>query len=196
MGITSDGSLARPQYINMNLLFITLIAAAATTPQTERENETRKKVKVGDLLEHHHGVLGEVYASDEETILIENFHYDGAGPDTFLFVGTEGSPESLPDEDKIFILDVSGDVFQYRDSRAPVLGRFDGETVTFKMPANVKVGDLKWISVYDRKFSIDFGSLTFPDNLGLSKTSEAMKDEEPCDDEDLGELGSGEAHHS
>ena len=94
-----------------------------------------------------------------------------SGPDTFLFVGTEGSPESLPDEDKIFILDVSGDVFQYRDSRAPVLGRFDGETVTFKMPANVKVGDLKWISVYDRKFSIDSGSVTFPDNLVLSKTS-------------------------
>ena len=41
--------------------------------------ETRTKVKVGDLLEHHHGVKGEVYASDEETLLIENFHYDGAG---------------------------------------------------------------------------------------------------------------------
>ena len=95
------------------------------------------------------------------------------GPDTFLCVGTEGSL-STADEDKIFILDVSGDVFQFRDSRAPVLGRFDGETVTLKMPANVKVEDLKWISVWIRKFSIDAGSLTFPGPLvfpPLFKTS-------------------------
>ena len=99
-----------------------------------------------------------------------------SGPDTFLCVSTEGSlsAESFPYEDKIFILDVNGDVFKFRDSRAPVLGRFDGETVTFKMPANVKVGDLKWISVWIRKFSIDAGSLTFPGPLvfpPLFKTS-------------------------
>ena len=97
-----------------------------------------------------------------------------SGPDTFLCVGTAGSPKSFPYEDKIFILDVSGDVFQFRDSRAPVLGRFDGETVTLKMPANVKVEDLKWISVWIRKFSIDAGSLTFPGPLvfpPLFKTS-------------------------
>ena len=41
--------------------------------------ETRTKVKVGDLSSLHHGVSGEGYASDEKTLVIENFHYDGRG---------------------------------------------------------------------------------------------------------------------
>ena len=32
------------------------------------------------------------------------------------------------------------------------------------------VGDLKWISVWSRRLSVDFGHLIFPDDLGLSKS--------------------------
>jgi len=30
------------------------------------------------------------------------------------------------------------------------------------LPAHIKVSDLKWISVWCRKFSVDFGNLIFP----------------------------------
>ena len=47
------------------------------------------------------------------------------------------------------------------------------------MPADVKVGDLKWISVWCRRFSIDFGSLIFPDNLDLAKSEDSETEPEP-----------------
>merc|ERR1712066_707281 len=100
--------------------------------------------------------------------------YDGAGPDAFFWVGTEGNPKIVPTDDKTLILDPKGNYFQYRDAKAPILGKYEGETVTLKMPANMKVGDLKWISVWCRKFSIDFGSLIFPAGLGLAKSEESI----------------------
>ena len=79
------------------------------------------------------------------------------GPDAFFWVGIEGNPKIVPTDDKTLILDPKGTYFQYRDAKAPILGKYEGETVTLKMPANMKVGDLKWISVWCRKFSVDFG---------------------------------------
>ena len=42
------------------------------------------------------------------------------------------------------------------------------------MPAGIMVGDLKWISVWCRRFTVDFGNLIFPDNLGLSKSEDSL----------------------
>ena len=96
-----------------------------------------------------------------------------SGPDAFFWVGTEGSPSST-NEDKTFILDPSGATYKYRDQSAPVLGRSEGERIALKMPAGMKVGDLKWISVWCRRFTVDFGNLIFPDNLGLSKSEDSL----------------------
>ena len=38
-----------------------------------------EKIKIGELKNFHHGVRGSVYATDEHTLVIENFNYDGAG---------------------------------------------------------------------------------------------------------------------
>ena len=95
------------------------------------------------------------------------------GPDAFFWVGTEGSPSST-NEDKTFILDPSGATYKYRDQSAPVLGRSEGERIALKMPAGMKVGDLKWISVWCRRFTVDFGNLIFPDNLGLATSEKEL----------------------
>ena len=92
-------------------------------------------------------------------------------------MGIEGNPSST-NEDKTYILDPTGETFKYRDQSAPVLGRYHGVKIILKMPPNMKVGDLKWISVLNRKFSNDFGHLIFPDNLGLSKTEDINKNDE------------------
>ena len=149
-----------------------------------------EKIKIGDLKNLHHGVSGSVSAVDEHTLAIENFNYDGAGlkanchpmvffqsftpgPDAFFWVGTEGSPSNVADE-KTLILDPQGQNYQYRDSSAPVLGRSDDEQIALKLPANMKVGDLKWISVWCRRFTVDFGNLIFPDNLDLATSEKQL----------------------
>lgn len=46
--------------------------------------------RIGKLNTHFHGVSGEVYAVDEKTLYLKDFHYDGTGPG-----GTE--PRWMPD---------------------------------------------------------------------------------------------------
>lgn len=36
--------------------------------------------RIGKLNTHFHGVSGEVYAVDEKTLYLKDFHYDGTGP--------------------------------------------------------------------------------------------------------------------
>merc|ERR1712038_547188 len=48
--------------------------------------------QIGSFVELHHGVAGDVFALDEEAIVIKNFVYDGQGPDAFLLAGTSGQP--------------------------------------------------------------------------------------------------------
>lgn len=132
-----------------------------------------EKIKIGDLKNLHHGVSGSVFATDDHTLVIENFNYDGAGPDAFFWVGTEGSPSNVADE-KTLILDPQGQNYKYRDQSAPVLGRSDDEMITLTLPSNMKVGDLKWISVWCRRFTVDFGNLIFPDNLDLPTSEKSL----------------------
>ena len=95
------------------------------------------------------------------------------GPDTFLCVGTEGSPGNVAEE-KTMILEPDGQSYQYRDQNAPVLGRFVNQRISLTLPSNMKVGDLKWISVWERRFSVDFGNLIFPDNLALPTSAKQV----------------------
>ena len=97
-------------------------------------------VKIGDLNNLAHGVGGEVFAMDDSTLLIKGFRYDGAGPDAFFWVGTDGTPSST-DESKTAILahPFEGTHYEYRNQAAPVLGRASGEDVTLTMPPNMKV---------------------------------------------------------
>ena len=161
-----------------------------------------EKTKIGDLKNLHHGVSGSVFATDDHTLVIENFNYDGAGlkanyfpniffqsftpgPDAFFWVGTEGSPSNVADE-KTLILDPQGQNYKYRDQSAPVLGRSDDEKITLTLPANMKVGDLKWVSVWCRRFTVDFGNLIFPDNLDLPTSEKTLPHPlVPVDDNDV-----------
>ena len=58
------------QIINMKVLSVLAICLSAALAE---------KIKIGDLSNLHHGVSGEVYAADDNTIVVENFKYDGAG---------------------------------------------------------------------------------------------------------------------
>jgi len=132
-----------------------LVALAATV--------AADNVKIGELKTLQHGVSGEVWALDESKLTVKNFNYDGTGPDAFFWVGTEGTPKSPGDESKTAILahPFKGVHYEYRNLDAPLLGASTNEQVTLTLPPHMKVSDLKWLSVWCRRASADFGSLTF-----------------------------------
>jgi len=135
-----------------------------------------EKIKLGDIETFHHGAGGEVFALDEKTLMIKDFTYDGAGPDAFFWVGPEGTPSSVPDESKTKILAhpyVEPGYYEYRDQSAPILKGASKEQITLRLPENMKVGDIKWLSVWCRKFSVDFGNLIFPTDLNLPTSKPA-----------------------
>ena len=85
--------------------------------------EHHSGTKVGTFRNLNHGIGGDVYAKDENTLVIENFEYDGAGPDAFFWVGTEGKPSSVG---TILPYPFEGKFYDYEDRSAPILeGRFN-----------------------------------------------------------------------
>eukprot|EP00088_Acartia_fossae_P019622 TRINITY_DN2145_c0_g1_i7.p1 TRINITY_DN2145_c0_g1~~TRINITY_DN2145_c0_g1_i7.p1 ORF type:complete len:224 (+),score=65.17 TRINITY_DN2145_c0_g1_i7:42-674(+) len=121
------------------------------------------ELKVGDFKTLQHDVSGSVFAKDDKTIVIYNFNYDGRGPDAFFWIGKEGSPKNT-DESSTYILS-EGQNYEYRDNAAPVLGAYKDQTITLTLPEGWKMSDVKWISVWCRKFSVDFGNLIVEDGF-------------------------------
>ena len=101
-----------------------------------------------------HGVEGEVKV-EGHTIVVENFSYDGTAPDAFFYVGTSGCP--------------SGAGTRLGDEQ---LGEYSGQRIELELPNNIRAGDMTlsphcprpcyagdvtWVSVWCRQFSVDFG---------------------------------------
>ena len=115
-----------------NMLLLLVIAALATA--------SGGKVKIGDISTLHHAVSGELFALNENTLMVENFNYDGAGPDAFFWVGKEGTPANT-NEDTTTILahPFQGKHYKYRDEEAPILSAASNEAVTLILPKEMKV---------------------------------------------------------
>ena len=156
---------------NFTMRFLAVLGALAALCSTALGEGT----KVGDFVNYAHGIGGTVYAVDEKTLLVKGFTYDGAGPDAFFWVGTQGSPSSVG---TILPYPFEGKFFEYEDQSAPILqGQFSGDKdIKLTLPDSLKTTDLKWISVWCRAFQVNFGDLTFPDGLALE---EATPESEP-----------------
>lgn len=144
---------------------------------------------IGKFTNYHHGIAGEVYAVDEQTLRIKGFEYDGAGPDAFFWAGTSGAkPGSVG---IILPHPFDGTFFDYEDRSAPILeGRFDKVDLTLTLPPGTQVSDLKWLSVWCRAFKVNFGDLVADftlDHEGSDAEAESESEPETTDDID--------AHH-
>ena len=130
------------------------------------EGNTTKMTKIGDLHGFFYEVAGHVFAKNEDTLLIANFNYSGKGPDAYFWVGTEGTPRTT-DEASTAILayPFGGKHYEYKDSTAPRLGKLDNEDISLTLPPHLRVRDLKWLSVWCRSFSANFGHILFPDKI-------------------------------
>ena len=109
---------------------------------------------------------GDIYACGDNKIVLENFKYDGLGPDAFFWIGTE---DSKPGSDPILLpYPFDGKFYDSEDSNAPILDEaFDGTQpdIVLPLPENVKVSDLKWFSVWCREYSVNFGDFNIKDDI-------------------------------
>ena len=144
-------------------LILTLVALVPIGGSVHSEG-----IRVGDLKNRQHGIGGTVYAVDEKTLLIKGFAYDGAGPDAFFWAGTQGSPSGIG---TILPYPFEGKFYEYEDQSAPIInGRFSGDkNIKLTLPDTLKATNIKWLSVWCRAFSANFGDLIFPDNLSLDE---------------------------
>ncbi len=102
-----------------HLTFLTLLCAISVA---------YSEVKVGSFQNYAHSIAGDVFVKDEKTLVIKGFTYDGAGPDAFFWVGTEGKPSSVG---TILPYPFEGQFYNYEDRSAPILDRrFNGEEIT------------------------------------------------------------------
>ena len=161
--------------MKIKTIFIGIIFVTFLTSLTHGDD-----IKFGELSNKgQHGVAGSVHVKDDdEVILVRDFEYDGKCQDTFFMAGTKDVP-SPSNEGIILSHTFDGTFYSYTNDIVPNLegsSREDKIEITLKIPNNLKVNELKWLSVWCRTLDLDLGSLMFPENLLLSRNSPPLKD--------------------
>lgn len=116
---------------------------------------------IGRLKNFAHNIRGTAYAVDESTIFIKNFCYDGRGPDAYFWVGH--SPRPSPEG---ILIPYPED---YVGSSPPVLHAHNNTDVILRLPMGKRLRDIKWLSVWCRRFTVDFGEVFIPQNLDVPR---------------------------
>ncbi|XP_071792930.1 protein Skeletor, isoforms B/C-like isoform X1 [Asterias amurensis] len=106
--------------------------------------------ELGQLRTEAHGVTGTVKIADSKTIVIEDFNYDGAGPDAYIWVGTTDQPGAV------------GTIVPAFEGDTDKLRAYTGERVIAKLPGSMTVQDYKWISIWCRMAGANFGDIYIP----------------------------------
>ncbi|XP_043677738.1 protein Skeletor, isoforms B/C isoform X1 [Vespula pensylvanica] len=117
--------------------------------------------EIGSFQEYAHGIKGIIYAADDSTIFIKGFSYDGRGPDAYFWVGNSTRPS--PDG---YIVPYPED---YKGRDPPVLKAFDNTDIVLRLPQGKRLRDIKWLSVWCRRFTVDFGDIFIPLDLDIPK---------------------------
>jgi hypothetical protein len=134
-------------------------------------------IKIGELSNKMHNIGGTVYVLNNNKIFIKGFTYDGTGPDAFFLVGESGTPNRVG---TILSYPDNGKCYEYNDQSVPLLTQaFDGNDITLTLPCALDITKIKWLSVWCRAFSMDFGSILFPNNFDIDQDTESSPESEP-----------------
>ena len=110
-------------------------------------------------------------------IRVQNFFYDGTAPAAYFWAGSTSRPGQnghilpYPYTGTFYrpskILTSAMKFFPIRylisDSiKAPELERMSNVTVNLRLPPELPLSEVRWISVWCRTFRVDFGSIEFP----------------------------------
>jgi Electron transfer DM13 len=53
------------------------------------------------------------------------------------------------------------------DSYAPITRKYNGDDITIKLPGDLTVYDIKWLSMWCVKYSVEFGHVDIPKDLNV-----------------------------
>ncbi|XP_014666208.1 PREDICTED: uncharacterized protein LOC106808140 [Priapulus caudatus] len=143
-------------------------AAAAAAAQAPRSAPGQSSVPgakfFGNLRTYFYGVSGEVRILDNNRIMLRQFTYDHrAAPDVYFYAGFyDSASELLPHQKESQIQKCPGQFgVTLSDSvigTDPIDRAYNNENVILTFPNGVDMRNLQWISIWCRRFGIDFGS--------------------------------------
>lgn len=106
---------------------------------------------LGELPTYAHGVTGQVWADTRDpelrTVRIVNLNYDGTGPDAYFWAGTSAKP------------DVTGFIIPDENGSKKPLKGYKNADIVLKLPKGKSLRDIKWFSIWCRKFRVNFGDI-------------------------------------
>ncbi|GAU94254.1 hypothetical protein RvY_06065 [Ramazzottius varieornatus] len=117
--------------------------------------------RIGNLNTYQHSVAGEVYAIDDETILVKRFSYDGQVPDASFCVGNT---------EQVRCNQFQG-VFLNNDKgqRAP-LTRSNGQDIILKLNSGGNLRAYRWLALTSPSSqNANFGDVMFPRDFSPPK---------------------------
>ena len=84
---------------------------------------------------------------------MQNFHYDGQGPQAQFFAGYNDRP--------------SNDGFQVPNEKGSVAGlnRYSGDNIVLSLPSGKTLKNLRWLSVWCEEFEVNFGEVLIPERF-------------------------------
>ncbi|XP_055697831.1 protein Skeletor, isoforms B/C isoform X2 [Phlebotomus papatasi] len=155
------------QHLSLTLLIVAFCCTNAFPYHVYRKPHSRAPPEpyygrlIGQLTEFAHGIKGTVYAVDESTIFIKGFAYDGLGPDAYFWVGN--SPRPSPEG---YIIPYPED---YAGRDPPILQAHNNTDIILRLPMGKRIRDIRWLSVWCRRFTVDFGEVFIPPGLEVPK---------------------------
>merc|ERR1711983_729630 len=147
--------------LNMKMLMAPILTFLILI-NNQGKSEARMASLMGTLKTIKNGVSGDIHSTDNEMVLeIKNFKYDGKGPAAFFYVGKKGTEIKNANSDGIRV--------PYPENSDQKLGEFNGETIKINLPKEIRFDEIGWLSVWCRKFSVDFGH--WIENYGSSNVN-------------------------
>ena len=148
----------------MVVISIIMAPGMNSKPMNKRQaNQVLDLLPIGELVNTQHNVRGMVWAYNNSLLLVEDFDYDGLGFGVYLQVATEGETIQEWVNNRRTIGYPNPE-----DKGTPLEQPFgaDPEKVDWlvlRMPQDINVVDIKWMTVWCDQFGISFGDVQFPD---------------------------------
>lgn len=119
---------------------------------------------IGSIPSFGHGTRsGPVVIRDAKTISISGLYYDGAAPDAFFLVGMGDKPNQngmkVPDE----------------NGSLEKLKGYQGKDIVLRLPDDLTVFDIGWLSLYCLTAKENFGHVNIPKSLNVPADIQALK---------------------
>lgn len=109
------------------------------------------RIQLGPFSQLAHGLRsGPITIIDKNTFLIPDLYYDGKGPDAHFWAGNGSAPSS----GGILVSDENGS--------NKSLPAYDGQTVTIRLPNNLTVDQIDYLSLWCIEFNQNFGDVVIP----------------------------------